>query len=465
VAWAAGVGLALTVFVVVVPTVRFAYEAPRLHVALETAAIMIASLAGLLIFGRFRQTGSSQDLVLVYVLGVLAMTNLFLATVPALLDVPRNEDFLAWAQTTARFVAAVVLAVAAFGVETRIRNPAVAGVSVVAASLATLVLIAIVTLIATPLLPDPLGRVVLSEQAFRPRIDGHPVFLGLQLGQMAAFGVAAIGFLHSAERDQAPITMWVAAGCVLASLSRFSYFLFPSRYTNFVYIGDILRLGFYLCLLVWGIREITSYWQSLADARVGEARRRLARDLHDGLAQELVFITAQTRRFVDRTPEPHELQRLSGAADRAVAESRRAIDLLATDREQTLRETLIQLGEEIERRVGTSVVIDADEVDVDPAIREGALRIVREALMNAIRHSGTDTVAVSLRSGEPFSVTVQDAGAGFDVEDVNIERKGFGLITMRERARALGGDVRIASGDGTGTQVSILLPKQQPGGD
>ena len=452
-------GVALTVFVVLTPSVQFAYEAPALHVAIETAAILIASFAGLLIFGRFRQSGSSQDLILVYVLGVLAMTNLFLAAVPAVLELPRDEVFLAWGQATARFVAGVVLATAAFAPEARVRNETIAGVSVAAASVITLGLIALAAFLAEPLLPDPLGQVVVSEESFRPRVDGHPVFLALQLGQMAAFAIAGFGFLRSAEREPGGMLGWVAAGCMLSALSRFNYFLFPSRYTDYVYVGDALRLGFYMCLLVGGVREINSYWRSLADARVGETRRRLARDLHDGLAQELVFITAQSRRFLKRPPEAGDLQRLSGAADRAVAESRRAIDLLGTEREQTLREALTELAEETQRRVGVPVVVDADHVNVNASTREAVLRIAREALMNAVRHSGAATVSLSLRDGDPFCVTIRDDGDGFDPGAEETRRNGFGLVTMAERARALGGEVTIQSSRGATTEVTLLLPK------
>lgn len=459
VAWAAALGVALTVFVALIPGVRFAYESPALHVALETTAILIGALTALLIFGRFRQTGSSQDLVIVYVLGVLAMTNLFLAAVPTLMQVARNEAFLAWAQATARFVASVVLVIGAFAPEARVRNHGTAGMSVVGASFGTLALIALATAIATPFLPDPLGTVILSEDSYRPHVEGHPFFLSLQLAQMTAFGVAAAGFLRSAEREQGGMLAWVAAGCVLSALSRFNYFLFPSRYTDYVYVGDILRLGFYFCLLVGGVREISSYWSTLADARIGETRRSLARDLHDGLAQELVFITAQTRRFLRKPPDQQDLQRLSGAADRAVAESRRAIDLLATDREQTLGQALVEFAEETERRVGKKVAVATEDVEVHPKIREGALRIAREAVMNAVRHSGADSVRISLTDGDPFAVAVSDDGSGFDVADESIERKGFGLVTMRERARGLGGDLKITSG-ADGTCVEIVLPKQ-----
>ena len=455
---AAGVGLVLTAVVILVPTVRFAYESPPLHVALETTAILIGGLAALLIFGRFRQTGSSQDLVLVYVLGVLAMTNFFLAAVPSLMAVPRNEVFLAWAQATARFVAGVVLAGAAFAPETRVRHRGVAGVSVAAASFGTLFLIALAALIATPFLPDPLGPVVVSAESFRPKVEGHPVFLALQLGQMAAFGLAAVGFLRSAEREEGAITAWVAAGCVLSAISRFNYFLFPSRYTDYVYVGDLLRLGFYLCLLIGGIREISSYWRSLALVEVGEARRRLASDLHDGVAQELVFITAQANRMVKRGADAHDLQRLASAADRAVAESRRAINALSSREEQSLMEALEELGEEMARRVGARVKLDLEPVESTSQTREALIRIAREALSNALRHSSSDVVRLELRDRDGPWIKISDTGVGFDPEDDDYRRKGFGLVSLTERAKALGGEATVSSAPGIGTEVVVRVP-------
>lgn len=462
---AAAAGLALTAFVAFVPTVRFAYENPALHVALETAAILIGGFAALLVFGRFRQTASSQDLMLVYVLGVLALTNFFLATVPSLLEVPRNEVFLAWAQATARFVAAVVLVGAAFGRGTEVRNQTVAGASVVAASFGTLLLVALVTLIATPFLPDPLGDVVLSADSMRPRVDGHPVFLGLQLGQMAAFGLAAMGFLRSAERDEGAITAWVAAGCVLSAFSRFNYFLFPSRYTDYVYVGDLLRLGFYLCLLTGAVREISSYWRSVAAAQVGETRRRLASDLHDGVAQELVFITAQSRRMMTRQIESYDLERLASAADRAVAESRRAINALSTDSEQSLKEAVAELGEEIGRRVGVQVEMDLADVRCTPPLREGLVRIVREALMNAVRHGQPTLVKVQLRDEDGPWIQISDDGRGFDPPTEKQRKKGFGLVSMEERAKAMGGTTRLVSEPEKGTKVIIQIPSEPPAVD
>lgn len=456
---AAAFGGVVTTAVTFLPNLKFLYQSPSLHVAIETSAVLIGLMAALVIFGRFRQTGALTDLLIVYVLGVLAFTNLFFSAVPNLLGSGTDEIFLAWTQTTARLVATEVLAVAAFLGGSRFRASVVGGGAVVAASVLTLLLIAVLAVVATPLLPDPLGTAVTVEEGFRPRIAGHPVFLGLQLVQMALFAVAAVGFLRKAEVDAGPIPTWIAAGAVLAAFSRLNYFLFPSRYTDYVYVGDLMRLGFYACLLVGGVREISSYWRRLSDAKVGEARRRLARGLHDGLAQELVFITAQTQRLLKKGAEPADLQRLASAADRAVAESRRAITALSTEREQSLEEAIEELGEETSRRVGVEIQLDLEPVRASSEIREALIRMVREALMNAVRHSSAQHVRIELREEDGTYVRVHDDGVGFDPDDEALRSKGFGLVSLAERARGLGGEATVSSEPGGGTDVVIHIPR------
>ena len=456
-----GLGALVTSVVVLVPAISFVYRSPTLHVAIETCAILIGLMAAILVFGRFRQRGAAQDVVLVYVLLVLAFTNLFFSAVPAALGGQADESFLAWTQTTARLVATAFLAVAAFTRTERSRALVVAGPSIAIASAVTLLLIAALALSLSGVLPDPLGSVVEVSAGTRPSVDGHPVFLAAQLGQMALFGLAAVGFLRKAETEHGAMTAWIAAGCVLAAFSRFNYFLFPSRFTDYVYVGDFLRLGFYLCLLVGGVREISSYWRSLAEARVTETRRRLASDLHDGVAQELVFITAQTQRLLKKGAQPHDLQRLASAADRAVAESRRAMNALSTEREQTLEEAIVELGEETDRRVGVKVNLDLEPVAVSPYTREGLIRITREALMNAVRHSEANLVKIELRNqdGEAW-IAVSDEGVGFDPALEASRKKGFGLVSLTERAKALGGEATVTSAPGAGTKIVIRVPAE-----
>ena len=452
-------GAAVTLSVSLLPFIRFVYRNRSLQIALETTIVLIGLLSALIIFGRFRQRGALQDLAVVYVLVILAFTSLVFGTVPAVLDLDRGETFLAWTQATARLVASAILAAAAFGTAGRIKNRSVGGIYVIAASTITLFVIAAVALALAPYLPDAVDTAGPVADEMRPNVDGHPLFLSLQLGQMTLFAVAALGFWRRSERDPSPMTVWLAAGCVLAAFARLNYFLLPTLYTDYVYVGDILRLGFYLFLLIGGVREIRSYWLSLADAAVIEERRRVARDLHDGLAQELVFITAQTRRFMKHTPDERDLQRLSSAADRAVAESRRAINALSAGRDQRLDEVLVEMAEEAGRRVGLKVTLDVEPVDLPGSEKEMIIRVAREALMNAIRHGSPDRVRLQLENRDGIWLRIADDGTGFDPAAEATKRSGFGLISMRERIEAVGGTMEVSSRPGKGTEVVIGVPQ------
>ena len=455
-------GVVVTATVIFVPTISFVYRSPRLHVAIETAAIMIGLIAAILVFGRFRHRAVAQDLVIVYALLVLAFTNLFFSAVPAAFGAEPDEAYLAWTQAAARLVACASLVVAAWIRPRRLTDTGVAGITVTSASAMTLLVVAAGALALSSTLPDPIGTVVSVQEGFRPSVDGHPVFLALQLAQMALLGAAAVGFLRKADSEAGPMTGWIAAGCVLSAFARFNYFLFPSRYTDYVYVGDLLRLGFYVCLLMGGVKELSSYWRTLAKAEVGEARRRLASDLHDGVAQELVFISAQTQRLINRGAEARDLQRLANSADRAVAESRRAMNALSGEREQPLHLALEELAEEMGRRSEVKIVLDLDTVATSGQTREGLIRLVREALMNAVRHSSATTVRVELRNRAGPHIKVIDDGVGFDLEAESTAPTGFGLMTLSEKAKALGGEATITSASGAGTQVMIRVPAELP---
>ena len=84
-------------------------------------------------------------------------------------------------------------------------------------------------------------------------------------------------------------------------------------------------------------------------------------------------------------------------------------------------------------------------------------RVVQEALNNAVKHSGTDVVRIDLKKNNgDLELEVQDFGCGFDVEAMR--KKGFGLLSIRERVRLLGGDCAIHSELNTGTRISVRLP-------
>ena len=235
-----------------------------------------------------------------------------------------------------------------------------------------------------------------------------------------------------------------------------NYFIFPSLYSEWVYTGDLLRLGWHILLFIGAVREIQVYQRVYAEARVLDERRRIARDLHDGLAQELAFIANKTRELAGGVASRVALLQVASAAQRGLDESRRAIETLSRKDDEPFEVALVQTVEEVAARLGTRVEIEAEAApEMASAQREQLLRIVREAVTNAACHASADLVRVQFTNGGPLFLRVEDDGVGFDPADV--ESKGFGLTTMEERARAIGAEFRIRSTQGRGTAVEVRL--------
>src|SRR5688572_18891684 len=110
---AGGVALAatvVTVAVITLPFLGFAYRAPALHVVLETANALIALLLAYLVYGRFRQERRLQDLLLVLALATAAIANLAFTAVPSAVTISSGEEFSRWTAVAVRFLGTVLLA-------------------------------------------------------------------------------------------------------------------------------------------------------------------------------------------------------------------------------------------------------------------------------------------------------------------------------------------------------------------
>jgi signal transduction histidine kinase len=96
---------------------------------------------------------------------------------------------------------------------------------------------------------------------------------------------------------------------------------------------------------------------------------------------------------------------------------------------------------------------------VSPAEREALVRIACEAVTNAVRHGGAPLVRVQLQRGDGHEVRllIADSGSGFDPKAAGAASGGFGLVSMRERARGVGGRFRVWSAPGRGTSVEVRL--------
>jgi signal transduction histidine kinase len=273
---------------------------------------------------------------------------------------------------------------------------------------------------------------------------------------MAAFVIAAVCMAakHTADRDG--LLQWVSIGALLAAFARLHSLLYPSFHADWVYPRDAFRLLSFLALLVGAGYEIRRYWRDAADLAVLEERRRIARDFHDGLAQELAFIV---RRCSSRNESDRNLEEVAAAAERALDESRRAIVMLSRPLHEPLDALVEQALMETADRLGTDLDLDLDpEVRVDRTVAEDLIRIAREALINAARHGHARWVRVELRrEAGRLCLRVIDDGEGFDPETLNGSGSGFGLISMAERAEALGATFRLSSQPGAGTHVEVVL--------
>jgi len=433
VACAAGVAVTL---ISLLPLADIAYHSSTLHVAIETAATLIALLGAALLVGRFVRAPMQSELVLAGALLLLGLTNLCFSVIPWLVD-EQPGHFHTWAPIAGRLLGAAGLALGALLPAEPVWRPRPALLRMLGAVAAVLVVIGV-------------GAAVLA-----PHLPGEPSLLVPQIVGMVLYAIAAAGFVRRAERTADDLTTWLAAAATLAAFARLNYSLFPSIYSEWVYTGDFLRLAFFALILLGALREIAAYQRELAEVAVHRERRRIARELHDGVAQELAYISGQARRLV--TGRDDAASRIADAAARALDESRQAIATLARPVDASLDASVSQAAEEAAAREVIPLRLElAVGLRAPDAVHDALSRIVREAVGNAIRHGDASSVTVTLAGSDGMRLTVEDDGKGLPPGEPN--GRGFGLVSMRERAEALGGTLELSPGREGGVHLEVRLP-------
>ncbi len=217
--------------------------------------------------------------------------------------------------------------------------------------------------------------------------------------------------------------------------------------------------------------------RQLADAvppeQVGEAitqeRRRIAREIHDGVAQSLGYLLLKTElidRLIERDPAAAREQalQLRATLQQAIGELRRSIgDLRRPSPAQVagittqLRSLVSTLGEMPNLELALQQV---SGVRLAPEVERTVIGIVRESLANIRKHASANHVRVEVqRDGDNLRLTVADDGKGFDPQQAEGElEQHFGVKQMSELAQELGGDLTISSQPGAGARVEALIP-------
>lgn len=455
------VGLAVTsagftAAVASLPGLHFAYRSAALHTAVETIAVLVLVLAMFLIAVRMRRQPLINEVGAAAAFAFLAVSNVTFALLPALGgNIARNVGI--WDGRIASLVAALLLAVAAAAPGRHPARPESAVLTALGGVVAVMVSMLLAVWLLHGLLPRVTeGTVPVSPLAW-PDVHGSHTQLALYAVGALLLGLAAFGFLRRSERLGDEFYAWLATTAVLLAFSRINYALYPTRYTDYVYVGDGFRLLSYLVLLGGAMREIDRAWRFQRDLAVLEERRRIARDLHDGLAQEIAYVGRNLGQLVPADPAQADLlERLRGAAGRAQLESRQALQVLATNADEPLELELARALTEVSDRFGADLDLElASGVLLSPTRRECVLRIANEAVANAARHSGATRIRVRLeRRAAGVFLSVRDPGCGFDVAEPST---GFGLVTMRERARSVGARLTVDSAPGRGTTVEVAL--------
>ena len=419
------------------------YALPNARIALDTSVAITASMVAVLTATRFLVGGRAMDLLLAAGFFATGIGTFAFAVVPILSG---NEAGLGsietWAALGASLFGAALIAMAPFVSQKTTRRKRALVVTVV------LVLVSLLGIW------SDVHFLGLEIDASGPAGVRSPTIVGAY-GLLALLSlVAAVGFGLRFRRHGRDLDSWLALALTLVVFADLHYVLAPLRTSDYVLPSDLLRLLAFGVLLAGVSRAIGHAEFGRA---VAEERARVARDIHDGLAQYLFAISAQISMLESGAPLETILPRLKFAATAAQQEAQFAVLALSSASgsapfDAALRryvDFLVADGElDVEMEIDRDVTLGPDEeIEV--------FRIVQEGLANVRRHAGARNAIVSIvqRNGRRV-VVVSDDGTGLVTEESGA---GQGLKNMRSRAASIEGVLSLRSSPGKGTSIEVVL--------
>ncbi|HLX33358.1 MAG TPA: histidine kinase [Gaiellaceae bacterium] len=426
------------------PVLRTQYDAPRLLLVLETTMALAGVLVAVLAAVRFSVDGLRTDLLLAtgFLVGSLSLGAFAIVPVLDGGTLTRPEG---WAALLGGILGQGIVAAAPFvGGRSRSRDRAV-GNSLAAA--------AVVLIAAWLVLHAHAGSLPALTAAPGGR---EPPGLTSALSLQALLDLLAVlGWGRRLARTGDDLAQWLALGFTLQLFAALHLVFTPLRSTTFVAEGDFLRLLAFAVVLVGAWRAIR---RSEFGRAVAEERARVAREIHDGLAQYLFTLATHAQMLEAGAPVEEIAPQLKEAATLAQQEARFAILALSSASGNAPFDAALRRYIELLTSDGELEV----EVEIDPEIRLAPdeqieiFRIVQEGLGNVRRHSGAHRAEVVIGrrpSGERF-VAIADDGDGFDGDG---SAAGQGLRNMQARAASIDGGFSLRSAPGLGTALEVVL--------
>jgi len=490
----AGTTVVLTVLTLVIaldPSLGFALVDRSLRLTINSLTLLASLSLAAMALARYRESGrvaglfqSSALLVLAWVSGLNVVlillkidgrVGLTLGNQPAEMQLP----LYVW--SLAMIVSATLFALGGLTALSGSSSPP----SVRRTLLLPLVVMSLLTAVLYPLgefLAPFVEEVGLQQLIATPSGPGilpgvTPLALLLQALAVGLFLLGAYTYRHSYLRNGPVADGYLALGLLLAAFGQLHFALYPALATSLVTTGDALRIVFVLVLLMGiyaesrsDLRALRSAYSSLerlsqteAERATLEERTRLARELHDGLAQDLWFAKLKHERLVPLVPaEGRPLAaEVTQALDTAIAEAKQAVVTMRAghDHHQPLHELLADTVEDFGTRSGLRADFSAADLpaELSPRTQAEVLRIVQEALTNVRKHADATVVRVSAEvSNGRLLLGIADNGRGFRADETSGD--GLGLQGMKERARLMGGELRVTSEPSAGTTVRLAVP-------
>jgi signal transduction histidine kinase len=457
---------------------------PAVDLVLDTIAAVVCVALSALAWAGFRERHviaeayhASAFMALSTAYTVAVLVSLQSAASLASLAAPEHVQVLVFA--VARLAAAILFVIA--GIHTGRRTYGWNPVWVLVAPTLAVLLAAVLGRLFDPP-PEQLQIIVFADASGLPAITPFGALIHVVTSILFFVGAYASRTLW--QRGHAVIDGWIAIGLVFAGFAELHWTLYPSAHPGQVSTADLLRLACSACLLA-GLASALRAWQRelrTANAMLGELREaemeraaleertRLARDLHDGLAQDLWLAKLRAGELLAMDGLPVEArQAAEGAAaaiDVGLGGARDAVAALrsAPHADSGLSNLVRQTVEDHGDRFGLRIeyTFEGDRAaNIAARTQAETLRIAQGALTNVAKHAGATMVGVRLEIGdEGLELRIADDGCGFDVAFP--PGRGFGLDTMRERAALIGGRLRITSQPGSGTLVVLTAPLRPP---